>query len=68
MASYVRDDDSPGAQQLFDIAITEAKAEIQPHRIADDLGWEAVILVTVGRWWIHTTSMAHQPGVGQATQ
>jgi hypothetical protein len=65
---FIRDDDFPGAQQLFDIAIAEAEAEIQPHRMTDDLGWEAVMLVTVGRWCIHTTSMAHQQGVGQAAQ
>jgi hypothetical protein len=59
------DDDSPSEQQLFDIAVTEAAAEIQPHRMADDLGWEAVILGTVGRWSSHTTNMAHQQGVGQ---
>ncbi len=38
------------------------------HRMADDLGWEAVILVTVGRWCIRMTSVAHQAGVGQAAQ
>jgi hypothetical protein len=64
----VRDDDSPGAQQLFDIAIAEAEAEIQPYCMPDDLGWEAVILVMVDQWCIHTTSMAHQQGVGQAAQ
>jgi hypothetical protein len=64
----IRDDASPGEQQLFDSAIAEAEAELQPHHRADDLGWEAVMLVTVGRWCIHTTSMAHQQGVGQAAQ
>jgi hypothetical protein len=63
-----RDDASPGAQQLFDRAIAEADAARQPHRRADDLGWEAVLLVTVGRWCLQTTSMAHQQGVGQAAQ
>jgi hypothetical protein len=63
-----RDDASPGEQQLFDSAIAGAEAELQPHHRADDLGWEAVILVTVGRWCIHTTSMAHQQGVRQAAQ
>lgn len=36
--------------------------------MADDLGWEAVMLITVGRWSTHTPSMAHHVGVGQAAQ
>jgi hypothetical protein len=32
-------------QQLFDITIAEAEADIPPHCMADDLGWETVILV-----------------------
>jgi hypothetical protein len=50
------------------IKLTMPEAEIQPYRMADDLGWEAVMLVTVSRWCIHTTSMAHQQGIGQAAQ
>jgi hypothetical protein len=34
-------------QQLFDITIAEAEAKIQPHCMADVLGWETVILVMV---------------------
>jgi hypothetical protein len=30
--------------------------------MADNLGWETVILVLVGRWCTHTPSMAHQAG------
>jgi len=55
-------------QQLFDITIAEAEAEIQPHCMADDLGWETVILVMVDPWCTHTTSMAHHAGVGQTAQ
>ena len=36
-------------QQLFDITIAEAEGEIQPLCMADDLGWETVILVMVDR-------------------
>jgi hypothetical protein len=36
--------------------------------MADDLRWEAVILITVGRWCTHATSVAHLAGVGQAAQ
>ena len=55
-------------QQLFDLTIAEAEAEIQPHCMADDLGWETVILVMVDPWCTHTTSMAHHAGVGQTAQ
>ena len=34
-------------QQLFGLTIAEAAAEIQPHCMADDLGWETVMLVMV---------------------
>jgi hypothetical protein len=64
----VSHDDPAGEQQLFDIAIAQAEAEIQPHCMADDLGGEAVVLVTIGQWCTHVTSIAHQPGVGQAAQ
>jgi hypothetical protein len=65
---FVRDNDSPAEQQLLDIAIAQAKAEIEPHRMADDLGWKAVILVTVDRWAVHAPSMAHQASARQAAQ
>jgi hypothetical protein len=65
---FRRDDASPGEPQLFDSARAEAEAARQPHRRADDLGWETVSLVTVGQWCLQTTSMAHQQGVGQAAQ
>jgi hypothetical protein len=32
-------------QQLFDIAITEGEALVEPHRVTDDLGRKAVTLV-----------------------
>jgi hypothetical protein len=41
--------DATGEQELFHIAIAEAETEIQPAPVADDLGWEAVILVSVRR-------------------
>jgi hypothetical protein len=34
-------------EQLFDIAITEAETEAQPDSMADNLGWEAVVLVAI---------------------
>jgi hypothetical protein len=65
---FVRGNDSPGEQQFLNIAIARAEAEIDLHRVADDLGWEAVILVTVDRWAVHTPSMAHQASARQAAQ
>ncbi len=59
---FIRDDDSPGEQPLFDLAIAQAKAAISPHRMADDLGWEPVMRVLVGRRDTHTPSMAHPAG------
>jgi hypothetical protein len=65
---FIRDADSSGEQQFFDVAKAQAEAEIQPDSMADDLGGEAVVLVTVRRWCAHATSMAHQAGAGQAAQ
>jgi hypothetical protein len=43
----IRGDDPTGEQQLFDIAITEVGAVIQPDPAADDAGREAVVLIAV---------------------
>jgi hypothetical protein len=52
--------DSAFEEELFDIAVAEAAAKIQPHRMADDLGREAVILVAVGAYWCsHPSSISH---------
>jgi hypothetical protein len=45
---FVGDDDSTGEQQLFDIAVAEAEAIVQPDAMADALGREAVVFVRVG--------------------
>jgi hypothetical protein len=41
----IRDDDSPGEQQLFEVAVAEAKPEIESHHVADDFRWKSVIPV-----------------------
>jgi hypothetical protein len=41
---FVCDDDPTDEQQLFDIALAETEAEIQPDSMADDLGRETVFL------------------------
>jgi hypothetical protein len=43
----IRHDDPAGEQEFLHVPVAEAEAEIQPHRMADDLGWEAVILIAV---------------------
>jgi hypothetical protein len=48
-------------EQFFDVPIAQAEAEVQPDAVADDLGREAVMLVAVGRWCVHVTSIAHWP-------
>jgi hypothetical protein len=54
------DNDLTGEQQLFDIALAETEAEIQPDGKADDLGQQTVILVAaVGSWCVYTTTMSH---------
>ena len=45
---FVRDNDSPGKQQLFHIAIAEAKPEIEPYSVANDFRWKPVVLVGRG--------------------
>src|SRR6266446_6753035 len=39
---FVADDDAAGCQQLLHHAQPERKAEIEPHGVADDLGWEPI--------------------------
>jgi hypothetical protein len=44
---FISDDDATGEEELFDVTVAETKAEIEPDAMADDLGREAVVLVTV---------------------
>src|SRR4029077_8910672 len=39
---FVADDDAAGRPQLLHHAQPERKAEIEPHGVADDLGWEPI--------------------------
>jgi hypothetical protein len=65
---FIGHHDAPGEQQLFDIALAETEAEVQPDAMADDRNWEAVVLVPISRWCAHGVSIAHQVSIGQATQ
>jgi hypothetical protein len=49
----IRDVHSALEEEFFDIAIAEAEPEIEPNGVADDLDWEAVVLIAVDRWWVH---------------
>jgi hypothetical protein len=44
---FVGDDDSTGKQQLFDVAIAEAEAIVQPDAMADDFGRETIMFVRI---------------------
>jgi hypothetical protein len=46
---FVGHDDPTGEQQLFDIAVAQAEAEIEPHRMADDLARKSMMFVGM-RW------------------
>jgi hypothetical protein len=46
--SFVGHSDPTSKQQLFDVPIAEAEAEIQPDAVANDLSREAMVCVWVG--------------------
>ncbi len=59
---FVGDDHPALGEQLLHVAIAEREAEIQPNRMADDRGREAVTSITRGRDFIsHATSIARPP-------
>jgi hypothetical protein len=63
MTRGTRHNDPTGEQELFDIALAEARTDVQPDPMADDLRGEAVMLIAVG-WHdaVHVTIMGHRPG------
>jgi hypothetical protein len=42
---FVRHHDAVGAQELFAITVAEAEPVVQPHAMADDLGWKPMMFV-----------------------
>ena len=54
--------------EFFDVAVAEAEADLPPDAMADDLGWETMVLLKIRGWWAQTTNTAHQGSAGQATQ
>jgi hypothetical protein len=56
----IDDNDAACEQACFPITVAEAEADIPPHRMADHLGWETVVLVGVGEHWRgHPTRISH---------
>jgi hypothetical protein len=45
---FIGHENPTGEQEFFDIPVAEAEAEIQPHRVADDVRWKPVVLVGRG--------------------
>ena len=39
---FAGDVDAVLREQVLDIAVAQREAEVEPHRVLDDLGWEAV--------------------------
>jgi hypothetical protein len=46
---FVRHDDPTNEQDFFYIAMTEREAEIPPDGVADDLTWEPMLFIEIGR-------------------
>jgi hypothetical protein len=58
--------DAACGHELFDIAIAETEADIQPDAVADDLRWEPRALIRTGdRWCGHAASLACGGGAEQ---
>ena len=55
---FVADLYPAGCHQLLDVTQAQAEAEVEPHRLADHLGWEAVALVRDG---LHVWTPAASP-------
>jgi hypothetical protein len=55
----VANDDAAIGEQVLNVAKTEVETEVEPHRVADDLGWGSVPAVRrrVGRRARHQMSL-----------
>ena len=61
-------DDAAGGQHLLDHAQAEREAEVEPDRVADDLGRKAVAGVRQLGGWRHAGSVAASPPAGNLTR
>jgi SOS-response transcriptional repressor LexA len=52
-------DHATDEQEFLHIAVAEAEPVVQPDAMADNFGRKAVVLIAVGGWCVHTTSMSH---------
>jgi hypothetical protein len=62
---FIRHNHPAGEQEFFDIAVAQAETELKLDAVADNLGWKAMVVRAVSRWYVHATSMAHQVGARQ---
>jgi hypothetical protein len=58
----IRDDHSPFEEELFDIAIAEAEAKVEPDAVADDFRGKAVVFVALRRHTLLPVPFAHMIG------
>jgi hypothetical protein len=63
---FIGQKDAAFGHQLSDVAIARAKANVEPHTVADNLCWEPMALIQVA-WWRcgHAASMACGVEAGQ---
>jgi hypothetical protein len=60
---FIGQADATFGHHLFDIPIAEAEAEVEPHTVANDLGWEAMAFVEISsKSCGYTASMPHKAG------
>jgi hypothetical protein len=57
-AALMADDDAPGGQQIFDHLQAQRKSQIQPDRVANDLGGKPVTAIREIPNLTHTTGAA----------
>jgi hypothetical protein len=52
--SFARQQNAAFGHELFDVAVAQAKAEVEPNTVAGDVGREPVALLRVGCGsWVH---------------
>jgi hypothetical protein len=46
---FVRDDHPTDEQEFFHVAMAETEAKVEPDRMANDLSWETMMFIRIGR-------------------
>jgi hypothetical protein len=63
---FIGQHDPTFGHQFFDVPVAQAKTEVQPDTVTDNLPRETMTLIGVGyRWWIHAASMPYKTGAGK---